>query len=72
MVCATCHGAGLKGLGNVPSIAGRSPSYIVRQLYDIQNGVRSGPATQLMKQPVAKLTLDDMIAIAAYTSSLHP
>jgi cytochrome c553 len=72
MPCAACHGPGLRGLGNVPSIAGRSPSYIVRQLYDIQSGNRSGAATQLMKQPVAKLTLDDMIAIAAYAASLHP
>jgi cytochrome c553 len=72
MACAICHGPDLKGVGNVPSIAGRSPSYIVRQLWDIQSGVRNGTATQLMKQPVAKLTLDDMIAIAAYAASLHP
>jgi cytochrome c553 len=70
--CGTCHGADLKGLGNVPSIAGRSPSYIVRQLYDIQSGTRAGTATELMKAPVAKLTLDDMVSIAAYTASLHP
>ena len=72
MACSTCHGADLNGLGNAPSIAGRSPSYIVRQLYDIQNGARAGAATQPMKAPVAKLTIDDMIAIAAYTASLHP
>jgi cytochrome c553 len=72
MPCATCHGADLKGLGNVPSIAGRSPSYIVRQLYDIQGGARAGAATELMQPPVAKLTLDDMVSIAAYTASLHP
>ena len=34
--CAVCHGADLKGLGPVPGIAGRSPSYTVRQLYDMQ------------------------------------
>ena len=72
MACAICHGSDLRGLGSVPSIAGRSPSYIVRQLWDIQGGVRNGSATQLMKQPVARLTLDDMIAIAAYAASLHP
>jgi cytochrome c553 len=70
--CAKCHGRGLKGTGNVPSIAGRSPSYIIRQLYDIQNGARAGVLTQQMRAPVAKLTLDDMIAIAAYTASLRP
>ena len=70
--CAICHGPDLEGKGNVPSIAGRSPSYIVRQLYDIQSGARAGAATQLMKPTVANLTLSDMISIAAYTASLHP
>jgi cytochrome c553 len=72
MRCATCHGPELKGQGNVPSIAGRSPSYIVRQLYDIQSGARAGTASQAMKAAVAKLTIEDMVSIAAYTASLHP
>jgi cytochrome c553 len=70
--CAICHGAGLKGLGNVPRLAGRSPSYIVRQMWDIKNGNRNGPWTQLMKDAVARLTVDDMVALAAYTASLEP
>ncbi|MBZ5608456.1 MAG: hypothetical protein LAP38_09375 [Acidobacteriia bacterium] len=70
--CSICHGADLKGLAAVPSIAGRSPSYIVRQLYDMQNGARNGPWTQLMKEAVAKLTTEDMVAIAAYLASRTP
>ena len=70
--CAICHGAELKGLGPVPALAGRSPSYIVRQLYDIRHGVRNGQWTQLMKSVVAGLTEEDMVAIAAYTASLAP
>jgi len=70
--CSICHGTDLKGLGNVPPLAGRSPSYVARQLYDIQSGNRNGPWTQLMKEAVAKLTPDDMLAIAAYTSSRNP
>jgi cytochrome c553 len=70
--CAICHGPDLKGLGGIPSIAGRSPSYVVRQLYDIQNGARAGTATQLMKGTVANLTVDDMVSIAAYLASLTP
>ena len=70
--CAVCHGEGLKGLGNVPFLAGRSPSYIVRQLYDIKTGNRQGLWSPLMKEAVAKLTNEDMIAIAAYTASLKP
>ena len=70
--CAACHGPGLKGLGAVPPIAGRSTSYIVRQIYDIQSGVRAGSASLLMRPVVAKLTTDDMISIAAYVASLAP
>ena len=42
--CSTCHGPGLKGMGKVPRLAGRSPSYIVRQLYDMKSGARAGAA----------------------------
>ncbi len=70
--CGTCHGCDLKGLGPVPPLAGRSPSYTVRQMFDMQVGVRKGPWSALMKAAVEKLTIDDMIAIAAYTSSREP
>jgi len=68
--CTICHGIDLKGLGPVPGLAGRSPSYIVRQLWDIQQGTRKGTWSPLMKPVVEKLTQDDMIAIAAYAASL--
>jgi cytochrome c553 len=70
--CAICHGADLKGLGPVPALAGRSPSYIVRQLYDLQHGVRGGQWAQLMKSVVAGLSEEDLVSIAAYTASLAP
>ncbi len=70
--CAICHGSELRGLGPVPGLAGRSPSYIVRQLYDMQHGVRNGHWTQLMKPVVAQLSDEDVVAIAAYTASLAP
>ncbi len=53
-------------------IEGRSPSYTVRQLFDIQLGNRIGLWADLMKPVVAKLTVDDMISIAAYTASREP
>jgi cytochrome c553 len=70
--CAVCHGAELAGLGPVPGLAGRSPSYMVRQMYDIQSGARRGTWSDLMKPVVANLTDDDMLAIAAYTASRKP
>ena len=70
--CANCHGTDLRGHDQAPPIAGRSPSYLVRQLYDIQSGARAGAAVHVMKPAVAKLKIDDMLAIAAYVASLHP
>ncbi len=70
--CATCHGRELQGKAKVPALAGRSPSYIVRQLYDIQSGARTGATVQPMKPVVADMTIDDMITLAAYTASLKP
>jgi cytochrome c553 len=72
MPCAICHGEDLRGKENVPSIAGRSPSYMVRQLYDLQIGSRGGAGTAMMQAPVMKLTMDDMISISAYLASLRP
>ena len=72
MACTMCHGSDLKGLGPVPGIAGRSPSYLFRQLYDIQHGTRKGPGTEPMKAVVAQLTQEDMIDLAAYASSREP
>jgi cytochrome c553 len=70
--CGSCHGADLQGLGPVPGIAGRSPSYLVRQMYDMQSGARHGEWAELMKAVVAKLTDDDYVNIAAYVSSRMP
>jgi cytochrome c553 len=70
--CGVCHGADLKGMGPVPGLAGRSPSYLVRQMYDMQEGTRKGIWSDLMKPVVSKLTDEDMVAIAAYLASRKP
>jgi cytochrome c553 len=72
VACGTCHGPDLMGLADVPGIAGRSPSYMVRQLYDLQQGMRKGPSAPLMLPVVANLTADDMVDIVAYVASLVP
>ena len=70
--CSTCHGADLRGLGPIPSIAGRSPTYVFRQLHEIKSGTRSGAAVSPMKEVTAGLSGADMIDIAAYLGSLEP
>ena len=72
IACNLCHGPELKGLDPIPPIAGRSPTYIMRQLYEFQHGRRAGVASDLMKPTVEKLSQDDMIALAAYVGSLDP
>ena len=69
VACGACHGTDLQGIGPVPGLAGRSPSYIARQLYDMQSGARAGEWTELMKSVVAKLTDDDLVNIAAYVAA---
>jgi cytochrome c553 len=72
VACGTCHGPTLQGVGDVPAIAGRHPNYIVRQLWNMQNGDRAGTSAALMRPVVEKLDNDDMLAIAAYVASRTP
>jgi cytochrome c553 len=72
IACGTCHGPDMKGIGPIPGIAGRSPSYLVRQIYDMKLGARNGAMAALMKPVIANLTQDDIIASVAYLSSLAP
>lgn len=70
--CGYCHLPNAQGRPENASLAGRSPSYLFRQLYDFQHGNRHGEWSPLMKGPVARLSEDDMLSIAAYLSSLNP
>jgi len=72
LACVTCHGPDLKGVGLIPGISGRSTNYVVRQLYDIKHGFRAGVFAVLMKDVVAKLDEEDMLAIAAYLATQAP
>jgi cytochrome c553 len=70
--CGACHGAALGGQGAVPRLAGRSPSYLARQLFDLRAGARHGPAVALMRPQAARLSNEDVIDIAAYLASRQP
>ena len=72
IACAICHGPDLRGLADIPPLAGRTPNYLVRQLFMIQDGERAGPQSPLMAQVVSKLSVEDMLDLAAYASSLAP
>jgi cytochrome c553 len=70
--CTSCHGPQLRGVGSVPPIAGRSPTYILRQLLAFQSGARSGTSGVPMRAVVKDLTISRMIDVAAYAASLPP
>ena len=70
--CTVCHGLELRGLGPVPALAGRSPSYAARQLHDMQHGNRNGLWTPLMAPVLAGLGPDDLLTASAYLASLPP
>ena len=70
--CTVCHGENLDGLALVPSLRGRSPSYIARQLADMKDGKRRGAWTPLMTPVVESLGSDDILNLAAYLASLEP
>ncbi len=70
--CSSCHGPGYKGKEDVPSIAGRSPTSVVRQLYDFKSGARKGGKSSEMDKVVKYMTNADMLALAAYLGTLTP
>jgi cytochrome c553 len=67
--CATCHGANLEGIGPVPALAGRSPSYTMRQLFDMKTGARRGPWAELMKPIVTRMSVQEMAAVSAFAAA---
>ena len=67
--CVSCHGMELNGTAIAPGIAGRSTSYLMRQLWDIKQGARQSKA---MAPLVAKLDLAGMINVVAFAASRMP
>ena len=70
--CAKCHGPNLLGVGPIPPIAGRSPSNILRQLMNFRAGARHEDGSATMMPIVEKLSVGDMVAVAAYVGSRRP
>lgn len=72
IACAACHGADLRGVGNVPRLAGVHPIYLARQLYRFRDGTRNGAEAALMKPSTERLTDTDIVDLSAYLGSLAP
>jgi cytochrome c553 len=72
VACVSCHGERLQGTDAIPRIAGRSPSYLLRQLLAFRSGARAGANGRPMLPVVARLNISDMIDAVAYAASLEP
>jgi cytochrome c553 len=70
--CGNCHGANLKGMGDVPGILGRSPSYMMRQMVDMRAKTRTGPGADLMYPVIGGMSNADLLAVAAFIASRAP
>jgi len=71
--CFSCHGPqGRRPIApHIPRLAGQNEAYLARQLRDIKSGVRDNGATAQMAGVVARISDDDIPALAAYLSSLE-
>lgn len=68
--CTVCHGAALRGVGNIPPLAGRSPTQLFRQLAGFHAQSRHGAGDAPMLTETAELSTSDLIDLAAYAGSL--
>jgi cytochrome c553 len=63
--CAACHGPTAGKLG-APALQGQHPAYIERQLAAFAQGMRQNDINEQMRTVAARLTQDEMHAIASY------
>ncbi len=72
--CLGCHGPAGAGnaAGAYPQLAGQHADYSAAQLRAYRDGQRNGTAkAKMMSQVAAKLTDDEIAAVASYLSGLH-
>lgn len=67
--CVTCHQQGFKGLGEFPRIARQKFQYIVKQLKDYRDGVRTSDQG-VMSATVKNLTDEQIDALGHYLTGM--
>jgi cytochrome c553 len=58
-------------VGLIPPLAGRSPTYLLRQLVAFKTKDRAGDSAPPMQAVAAALGMADMIAAAAYAAAIE-
>ncbi|MGV0952735.1 MAG: c-type cytochrome [Fluviibacter sp.] len=70
--CAGCHGVAGAGLpAQYPVLAGQHPDYIVAQLKQFRDGTRANDPEAVMRMISAKMTDQQMSAVAEYAAGLR-
>jgi len=65
--CAACHGPEGRGLPpQFPRIGGQHAAYLEKQLNDFAGGNRTNDPSAMMRDTAAKLSAEDIKAVAAY------
>jgi cytochrome c553 len=82
--CVGCHGLGGAGNKNwgklmanqpailAPAIGGQHASYLVKQLKDYKNGKRTNDRGQVMRNIAARMSNQEIEAVAVYVATLSP
>jgi len=71
--CIGCHGPTGSGnpAANFPSVSGQHGKYVENQLYAFKKGERANDAGKMMRNTAAKMTEEEIKAVASYVQGLH-
>lgn len=70
--CVGCHGPdGIKPVAGYPVIGGQKKNYLVLQIKEIRDGVRTNGPSRIMRPMVTRLTDADIDAIAEHLSMVN-
>ncbi len=69
-LCSMCHQGEFVGQNEIPKVAGQHPEYVIKQLMDFKNHVRTNDAGN-MSSVSKTLTAEDMENLANYIATLY-
>ncbi|MBV1911622.1 MAG: cytochrome c4 [Kangiellaceae bacterium] len=71
--CIACHGANGEGMSaaGFPAVGGQHPTYTMSTLKAFRSGARANDANGIMRDIVAKMSDEQIEALANYLAGLH-
>jgi len=68
--CAGCHNEDGSGSPKYPRLTGQNAPYVVQQLLDFKNGVRTNDSKAAMRAVAKRMNEQEINAVASYISTL--